>query len=183
MSLKTKGFSRETEAFCLIGGGENRTSMRRAMNNRSLIGRFKETLCWVSRKSGKLFFEYDEKDTTRTCNYCLYKREAGIPPAIRQWECPCCQTKHLRDENSAIKGLRQVLRNFPKKSGGEILPQVSGSDLDPVKERWAWSVFQSGVSTTLLGQSSENPHNSRKLNRGHGSPRSKIDHMAIYDYV
>lgn len=25
MSLKTKGFSRETEAFCMIGGGENRT--------------------------------------------------------------------------------------------------------------------------------------------------------------
>jgi len=23
VSLKTKGFSRETEAFCLIGGGEN----------------------------------------------------------------------------------------------------------------------------------------------------------------
>jgi putative transposase len=96
-------------------GGGITTSMRRAMNNRSLIGRFKETLCWVSRKSGKLFFEYDEKDTTRTCNYCLYKQEAGIPPAIRQWECPCCQTKHLRDENSAINGLRQVLRNFPKK--------------------------------------------------------------------
>ena len=70
-----------------------------------------------------------------------------------------------------------------KKSGGEILPQVSGSDLDPVKERWVWSVFVSGVSTTLLGQSSENPHNSRKLNRGCGSPRSKIDHIAIYDNV
>jgi hypothetical protein len=25
MSLKTKGFSRETEAFCLFGGGESRT--------------------------------------------------------------------------------------------------------------------------------------------------------------
>jgi len=25
ISLKTKGFSLETEAFCLIGGGENRT--------------------------------------------------------------------------------------------------------------------------------------------------------------
>ena len=55
------------------------TSMRRAMNNRSLIGRFKEVLSWVAEKSGKTFREFDEKGTTRTCNKCLYEVEGGIP--------------------------------------------------------------------------------------------------------
>ena len=48
------------------GEGLN-SSMRRAMNNRSLIGRFKKVLSWVAMKSGKTFIEYDEKGTTRTC--------------------------------------------------------------------------------------------------------------------
>ena len=159
------------------------TSMRRAMNNRSLIGRWKETLSWVTRKSGKLFFEFEEKGTTRTCSQCLYIQEEGIPLAIRQWQCPDCQTKHLRDENAAINGLRKVLRDLPTKSGGEIPSQVSSSDLDPVKERWAWSVLPSGVFVMLRGQDRENSHNSRKLNRERGSSRSKHDHLITYSQV
>jgi putative transposase len=164
-------------------GGGITTPMRRAMNNRSLIGRWKETLSWVARKSGKLFFEFDEKGTTRTCNHCLYVQEDGISPAIRLWQCPCCQTEHLRDENAAINGLRKVLRDLPTKSGGEIPPQVSSSDLDPVKERWAWSVFPSGVSVMLRGENRENSHNSRKLNRERGSSRSKSDHLTTYSQL
>ncbi len=78
------------------------TPMRRAMNNRSLIGRFKEVLSWVAEKSGKTFLEFDEKGTTRTCNKCLHEVEGGIPLAIREWECPYCKTFHIRDENAAI---------------------------------------------------------------------------------
>ncbi len=48
------------------------TPMRRAMNNRSLIGRFKEALKWVALKSGKTCIEYNEKGTTRTCHCCEY---------------------------------------------------------------------------------------------------------------
>ncbi len=47
------------------GGGITKP-MRRAMNNRSLIGRGKEVLKWVAQKSGKTFIEYDEKGATRT---------------------------------------------------------------------------------------------------------------------
>lgn len=159
------------------------TPMRRAMNNRSLIGRWKGTLSWVARKSGKLFFEFDEKGTTRTCSHCLYVQEGGISPAIRQWQCPGCQTKHLRDENAGINGLRKVLRDLPTKSGGEIPLQVSGSDLGPVRERRAWSVLPSGVSVTLRGQNCENSHTSRKLNRERGSSRSESDHLTIYSQV
>jgi putative transposase len=46
------------------------TTMRRAMNNRSLIGRFKEILLWTARKSGKHCLVFDEKGTTRTCHAC-----------------------------------------------------------------------------------------------------------------
>src|SRR3990167_3064314 len=144
---------------------------------------WKETLSWVKRKSGKLFFEFEEKGTTRTCSQCLYIQEEGIPLAIRQWQCPDCQTKHLRDENAAINGLRKVLRDLPTKSGGEIPSQVSSPDLDPVKERWAWSVLPSGVFVMLRGQDRENSHNSRKLNRERGSSRSKHDHLITYSQV
>ena len=133
-------------------GGGITTQMRRAMNNRSLIGRWKETLSWVARKSGKTFFEFDEKGTTRTCNHCSFVEERGIPVSLRQWQCSQCQTVHVRDENSAINGLRKVLRDLSTKSEGENLSIVSGSDLAFVKERWAWSVLPSGVLATLQGR-------------------------------
>jgi hypothetical protein len=47
------------------GGGISR-GMRRAMNNQSLIGRFKETLAWVAVRSGKIYGEWDEDGSTRT---------------------------------------------------------------------------------------------------------------------
>jgi putative transposase len=125
--------------------------MRRAMNNRSLNRRWKETLSWVARKSGKTFMEFDEKGTTRTCHHCLYVEKQGIPVSLRQWQCPQCQTHHIRDENAAINGLRKILRDLPQKNEGEYPSIVSGSDLAFVKERWAWCVLPSGVLVTLAG--------------------------------
>ena len=157
--------------------------MRRAMNNRSLIGRWKNTLSWVARKSGKTFLEFNEKGTTRTCHHCLYVEEQGIPVALRQWQCPQCQSVHIRDENAAINGLRKLLRDLPEKNGGEYPSVVSGSDLAFVKERWAWRILPSGVLTTLRGQDGGEIRSARKLNREHGSSRSKVDHSSIYDHV
>jgi putative transposase len=130
------------------------TPMRRAMNNRSLIGRFKEVLSWVAEKSGKTFCEFNEKGTTRTCNKCLHQIEGGISLAIRRWECPYCKTLHIRDENAAINGLKKVLWDLKEKNEA-LASIVSGSDLDFVKERWAWCVSPSGVVSTLQGRSSE----------------------------
>jgi Transposase and inactivated derivatives len=158
------------------------TSMRRVMNNRSLIGRWKNTLSWVARKSGKTFIEFDEKGTTRTCHHCLYVEKQGIPVNLRQWQCPGCQTEHIRDENAAINGLKKVLRDL-QKNEGEHLSLVSGSDLALIKERWAWCVLPSGVVITPRGQNSEAIRSSRKLNRGHDSPRSKVNHLVKYDHV
>lgn len=159
------------------------TPMRRAMNNRSLIGRWKETLSWVARKSGKTFIEFDEKGTTRTCSCCFHVEENGIPVTLRQWQCLQCQTVHIRDENAAINGLRKVLRDLSQKNEGEYPSIVSGSDLAFVKKRWAWCILPSGVRVTPRGQNSEEIHNTRKLNRGHDSPRSKVDHLIMYDQV
>jgi putative transposase len=130
------------------------TPMRRAMNNRSLIGRFKEVLSWVAEKSGKTFLEFDEKGTTRTCNKCLHEVEGGIPLAIREWECPHCKTFHIRDENAAINGLKKILWDLREKNEA-FASIVSGSDLGSVKERWAWCVSPSGVVSTLRGRNSE----------------------------
>jgi len=135
-------------------GGGITTPMRRAMNNRSLIGRFKETLSWVAEKSGKTFCEFDEKGTTRTCNQCLHEVEGGIPLAIREWECPQCKTFHIRDENAGINGLKKILWDLIEKKEA-LASIVSGSDLGFVKERWAWCVSPSGVVSTLRGRNSE----------------------------
>lgn len=157
--------------------------MRRAMNNRSLIGRWKNTLSWVARKSGKTFLEFDEKGTTRTCSHCFHVEERGIHVSLREWQCPQCQTEHIRDENAAINGLRKILRDLSQKNEGEYPSIVSGSDLAFVKERWAWCVLPGGVLVTPRRQNSEIIRNNRKLNRGHDNPRSKVDHLAIFDYV
>ena len=131
------------------------TKMRRAMNNRSLIGRFKEVLSWVAKKSGKIFLEYDEKGTTRTCSCCQKIVEGGINPSIREWHCAECKTIHHRDENSAINGLRKVLRDFSKNSE-TIVSQVPSLGLALIKERWAWCVLPSGMLCIPQGQGSEN---------------------------
>src|ERR1700733_8606888 len=164
------------------GEGIN-TTMRRAMNNRSLIGRWKETLSWVAHKSGKTLVEFNEQGTTRTCSHCLHVEVHGIPVTLRQWQCPQCQAVHIRDENAAINGLRKVLRDLSQKNGGEYLPIVSCSDLAFVKKRWAWRVLPSGVLVTLRGQDSELNRSSRKLNRGHDSPRSKVDNLVMFNQV
>jgi putative transposase len=120
------------------------TPMRRAMNNRSLIGRFKEVLLWTARKSGKHCLVFDEKGTTRTCHACGYVHEDGLSPSIRQWPCPVCQTQHIRDENAAINGLRRVVRDLPQEYGTNV-PIVPCSGLVSVEERWAWRVLPRGV--------------------------------------
>lgn len=131
------------------------TPMRRAMNNRSLIGRFKEVLSWVAMKSGKTFIEYEEKGTTRTCHCCQHVVEEGLSPNIRQWICPTCQTTHHRDENAAKNGLKRVLRDIAAKRE-TLCSQVSCSDLVSVMDRWAWRVLPSGMLCIPRGQNCEN---------------------------
>src|SRR5262249_44536482 len=130
--------------------------MRRAMNNRSIIGRFKATLKWVAEKSGKTYLEYDEAGTTRTCNQCDYKHMNGLSPSVRQWECPVCKTFHLRDENAALNGLKRVMKD-PKIKIEKKFSQVPGSGLVSVRERWAWRVLPSGIMISR-GQSCVQSH-------------------------
>ena len=125
------------------------TPMRRAMNNRSLIGRFKEALMWVALKSGKTCIEYEEKGTTRTCHCCEYVNAEGLCPSIRTWECPDCRTFHIRDENAAQNGLKRVLRDLTKSE--TLVSLVPSSGLVSVIERWAWRVLPSGVQNALQG--------------------------------
>jgi putative transposase len=93
-------------------GGGTSTKMRRAMNNQSLIGRFKLVLNWVAKKSGKHFHEWNEKGSTRTCHACGFKHERSLSPEIREWSCPGCNMFHIRDENAALNGLMRTQKEF-----------------------------------------------------------------------
>jgi putative transposase len=139
------------------GAGET-TTMRRAMNNQSLIGRFKEVLSWVALKSGKHFHEFCEKGTTRTCHSCSHVIQEGLAPDIRLWNCPSCFADHIRDENAAQNGLQRVLRDL------NLNKLVPGSGLASVRKRWAWCAVPSGVVSTLRGQGSGCAAAPRNLN-------------------
>jgi putative transposase len=91
------------------------TKMRRAMNNRSLIGRFKQVLSWVALKSGKVFLEYNEKGTTQTCRYCGHVVQGGIAPQIRSWQCPTCQAMHIRGRECRDQWLEASLARLGHK--------------------------------------------------------------------
>jgi putative transposase len=109
-------------------GGGITTAMRRAMNNQSLIGRFKNVLAWVASRSGKKYLEWDEKDSTRTCHQCGFVVESGIPPEVRDWICSACNTPHVRDENAAQNGLERVL--------GKLSLPCSGRRIVTLRRAW-----------------------------------------------
>lgn len=125
------------------GFGVNR-KMRHSMNNASLIRRFKDTVAWVALKSGKVYVEYAEPGTTRTCHVCGFVVEGGISPNIRRWQCPQCQTEHHRDENAAQNGLVRTLEKIGLPCSGHT-PVV-------ITARWIWRVTPSGVVTFRDGE-------------------------------
>jgi putative transposase len=160
------------------------TSMRRAMNNRSLIAQFKEILSWTCAKSGKTFVEYDEKGTTRTCSRCYYVLPQGLSPSIRNWQCPECKKDHHRDENSAINGLKRILRDLETKKSEMEISQVPCSGLVSVEERWAWRVLPSGVVKRCAGEEQQvrlaTPRNEIESAIAFGQ---KVDHLTSYSQL
>ena len=90
------------------GGGIN-SGMRRQMNNESLIGRFKKTIEWVAKKSGKVAVIWPERNSTKQCADCKELLPKALKPDIRSWQCPHCKKHHDRDVNAARNGLQRVL--------------------------------------------------------------------------
>ncbi len=124
-------------------GGGVTAGMRRAMNNQSVIARFKDELSWTAVKSGKAFEVFAEQGTTRTCADCTHKVVEGLDPDTRAWTCPACGRRHIRDENAARNGLSRVLREGLQADG--VMPSVPGSGPVSVTTRWTWRVRPSGI--------------------------------------
>jgi putative transposase len=151
-------------------GGGLSTGMRRAMNNQSLIGRFKRVTKWVARKSGRLYLEFDEYGTTRTCCVCGLIVDGGIPPDVREWSCASCGSSHIRDENAAQNGLRKVRQTLVPGSG--LVPQGERLRQPPIEvaARWTWRVTPTGVVQLPGGVTAPaNEHRQDELNQERGS--------------
>lgn len=93
-------------------------NMKRSMLNQTHIGSFRKTLEWVAQKEGKFYKKIDERNTTKTCCICGFKEKKD--PNIREYTCPKCGTKFMRDSNSAanigVKGGYSLEETFLKKS-------------------------------------------------------------------
>jgi putative transposase len=141
------------------GGGINR-GMRRALNNQSLIGRFKQVMAWVAQKSGKIYLEYNERGTTRGCCHCATVIPGGLSPEVRAWTCAACGSFHIRDENAAQNGLMVVKRML-----------LSGSDHRPVEiqARCTWRVTPTGVYALPGGMTVCEGNRQEELNQERGS--------------
>ena len=134
-----------TPSFLRCHGEELTRSMRREMFNQSVIGRFKKTLEWVAKKSGKHFMEWDEYCSTRTCSYCQFQLPAGLDPSVRFWDCPGCSRKLLRDENSARNGLRRTMDKITNRLPGSGHLGGVSSRCTARFDGLGWAYVQSGV--------------------------------------
>jgi len=106
-------------------GGGITIAMRRAMNNRSLIGRFKQIVSWCAAKSGKFYCEYTEEGTKRTCHKTGYRVEGGIPPSVStplrgfgvvQAAAACIfamKTRRSMDSSGFLKSGKEKTGNYP----------------------------------------------------------------------
>ncbi len=94
-------------------------NMHRGMLNQSLVGMFRKILSWTMEKSNKTCTVVSEKDTTKTCCICgnLEKKD----PSVREFTCIACNTKILRDVNSAINIARKDNLEPTKKILNKIL--------------------------------------------------------------
>ena len=79
---------------------------------------FINMLVYKGRIYGTTVVKVPPRNTTQTCHICGYvlTGDEKLKLSDREWTCPCCRTKHVRDHNSAIN---------IKNKGLEILVSVA----------------------------------------------------------
>ncbi|MBM4253878.1 MAG: transposase, partial [Deltaproteobacteria bacterium] len=144
-----------------------------SMNNQSLIGRFKLVVQWVAARSGRIYIEWPEHGSTRTCSACGSKLAEGLPPEVRSWDCPSCGSHHLRDENAAINGLKLVMHKDLPCSG----------QIPPVTRRHSARFTGSGIERSSLDATGKPSVTTTKVvelrrRRSASTGRSSVPHGA-----
>ena len=67
------------------------TKMRRAMNNRSLQGKFKDVLSWVGKKSGKTVIVYDKKGRQKHVMIVTWSYKVALSHVLESGNAPVAE--------------------------------------------------------------------------------------------
>ena len=72
---------------------------------------FTRQLEYKSEFYGRTYIKIDKfYASSQLCHICGYKNENVKNLSIRNWQCPKCNTTHVRDENVAINILKEGLK-------------------------------------------------------------------------
>jgi hypothetical protein len=72
------------------------------------LGRFVELLTYKAKLMGKRVITIDERNTTKTCAVCRYKK-ISMPLYQRIYSCEACETVLDWDKNAAINVMKRFL--------------------------------------------------------------------------
>ena len=77
---------------------------------------FMQMVEYKAKWYGKEFAQVDKYyPSSQTCSHCGFINKDIKDESIREWTCPCCNTKHDRDRNAAINILREGKRIINEK--------------------------------------------------------------------